>query len=289
MAALVLAACGGGSGAVAATVNGVDITVADVESLIDPGEEPTIPKSEFAQILGFEIQRQIIATAAEEELGIVIPDDEVAAEADALFEASNTEGVSREEFLATNRVTEELLQRAAFQQLLQIEVRETLAADVPEPAQEEIDTAVAAVEGLYCASHILVATQAEADAVLDRLGAGEEFADVAAEVSTDVGSGAAGGSLGCSAPDAYVAEFADALTGAETGVPTEPVQSEFGFHVILLQEPEDVVVEQLKAQTAGTFANEWFIDHITGAEVSVDDRWGTWETDPTPQVVPAAE
>jgi parvulin-like peptidyl-prolyl isomerase len=90
-----------------------------------------------------------------------------------------------------------------------------------------------------------------------------------------------------------VIEFADALTAAEVGVPTEPVETEFGFHVILLGEDqiptEDEVIEQLKVVAIGTATNEWFLEQVEAAEVTVDEAYGTWETDPTPQVVPPTE
>lgn len=293
LVALVLAACGSGSNAVAATVDGDDIKVGDVEALIDPGEDAEIPKATFAQFLGFEIQQRIVSNAAEEEFGITITDDEASAEADIIFEEANVEGVTREEFLTTNGVTEEMLLNVGHQQLLDAQVREAFAADLEDPTQEEIDAVIAEAEAVYCASHIVVATEAEASDVMDRLAAGEEFAALATELSTDTQSGAQGGDLGCSSPDRYVTEFADALTAAEVGVPTEPVETEFGFHVILLGEDqiptEDEVIEQLEVVAIGTATNEWFLEQVQAAEVTVDEAYGTWETDPTPQVVPPAE
>ncbi|MGH8914814.1 MAG: foldase protein PrsA, partial [Acidimicrobiia bacterium] len=286
---LALAACGGGSNTVAATVDGDDITVGDVEALIDPGDDSTIPKEDFATFLGFEIQQRIVTVAAAETFGIEVTEDDIAAEADSIFEEANTTGVSREEFLANSSVTEALLLRVAQQQLLDGRVREVLAEDVAAPTQEDIDAVVTEAEGLYCASHILVGTEAEADDVLDRLEAGEEFADLAAELSTDTASGAQGGDLGCAPSDQYVTEFADALSEAEVGVPSQPVETEFGFHVILLGDDqipsEDEIIEQLTTVAIGTATNEWFLEQVAAAEVTVDERYGTWQASPTPQVV----
>lgn len=292
LAALALAACGSGSNAVAATVDGEDITVSEIEALIDQGEETAIDKAQFAQFLGFEIQQRIITAAAEGDFGIDITEDEISAEADSIFEESNTEGVSREEFLSTNQVTEELLLRVAHQRLLETQVREALSGEVAEPTQEEIDGVIAEAEANYCASHILVATEDEANAVKDRLDAGENFAALATELSTDTGSGAAGGDLGCAPSANYVTEFADALTAAEVGVPTDPVESEFGFHIILVREdeiPEEAdVIEQIKDSAVATATNEWFFEQIEAAEVTVDEKYGTWDSS-QPQVVPPTE
>jgi parvulin-like peptidyl-prolyl isomerase len=291
LAALVLAACGGGSNAVAATVNGEDITVGDVEALIDTGEQSTIPKETFAQFLGFDIQWRIVSDAAEDEFEIVVAEEDVTAEADAIFEEA-AQGMTREEFLETNGVTEEFLLQVARQQLLDDQVRELFAAEVEPPSQQDVDDVIAEAEALYCSSHILVATSAEAEDVLARLEAGEDFALLATELSTDTGSGAQGGDLGCSPPDAFVEEFADALATAEVDVPTDPVETEFGFHVILLREDEvpteDQVLEALTAQGVGEAANAWFIEQVEAAEVTVDETYGTWQANP-PQVVPPTE
>ncbi|MGH8923571.1 MAG: peptidylprolyl isomerase, partial [Acidimicrobiia bacterium] len=129
--------------------------------------------------------------------------------------------------------------------------------------------------------------------VVDRLEAGEEFADLAAELSTDTASGAQGGDLGCAPSDQYVTEFADALTAAEVGVPSQPIETEFGFHIILLGDDqiptEDEIIEQLTTVAVGTATNEWFLEQVEAAEVTVDERYGTWQASPTPQVVPPTE
>jgi peptidyl-prolyl cis-trans isomerase C len=293
LAALVLAACGGGSNSPAATVDGEAITVGEIEAMIDPGDEPTIPKDTFAQFLGFAIQQVVVTTAAEAEFGIVISEADIDTEAEAIFQEANVDGLSREEFLADSGVTEELLRRVAHQQVLDNRVREAFTESADAPTQEQIDEALAEAESLYCASHILVATEDEANDVLDRLDSGEEFADLAAELSTDTGSGLQGGSLGCSAADVYVTEFAEALEAAEVGVPSMPVESEFGFHIILLGEDEipteEQLVEQLQSVTIGTATNDWFLQQVENAEVTVPERYGTWQASPVPQVVPPTE
>jgi parvulin-like peptidyl-prolyl isomerase len=171
-------------------------------------------------------------------------------------------------------------------------VREALAADVAEPTQEEIDGVMTEAEAAYCASHILVATEQEANDVLGRLEAGEDFATLATEVSTDTGSGAVGGDLGCAIAENYVPEFASALSAAEVGVPTQPVETEFGYHVILLREDEVPaeadVIEDLKATAADTATNDWFLEQVEAAEVTVTEEYGTWDST-TPQVVPPTE
>jgi parvulin-like peptidyl-prolyl isomerase len=82
------------------------------------------------------------------------------------------------------------------------------------------------------ARHILVATEDEARQVLARLQAGEDFAQVAQEVSTDTGSAQNGGDLGWFGRGTMVAPFETAAFSLTVGQISQPVQTQFGFHII---------------------------------------------------------
>lgn len=84
------------------------------------------------------------------------------------------------------------------------------------------------------ASHILVPTEDEAKAALKRVRGGEDFAKVATEVSKDPGS--PGGSLGWFTRDRMVPPFAEMAFKTPKGTISEPVQSQFGWHVILVED-----------------------------------------------------
>jgi parvulin-like peptidyl-prolyl isomerase len=83
------------------------------------------------------------------------------------------------------------------------------------------------------------------------------------------------------------------MQSAEVGVPTAPVQTEFGFHVILLREDElptdEEAIASLNDQAAQLAAQTWFLDTAAAAEVEVNEKYGTWQSEPTPEVVPPAE
>ena len=81
-------------------------------------------------------------------------------------------------------------------------------------------------------SHILVEKQGEALAVLERLKKGESFANLAKEVSIDKGSGKRGGDLGYFGRGAMVKPFEEVAFKLEKGRTSEPVKSEFGYHII---------------------------------------------------------
>lgn len=291
LCALVLAACGGSS-EVAATVDGVDVTVGDVEALVNKAEDAAIPKEEFANFLTFNIVLSIFARQADTDFGISFTEEEIAAEADEIVAAELAEGQTREQFLETNEVTEQLLLQVAHQTLIETAILEEMQGSSDAPTQEEIDAFFEEAALMVCGSHILVATEAEAQDVVARLEAGEPFADVAIEVSTD-GSAASGGDLGCADPAQYVPEFSEAISTAEVGVPTAPVQSEFGFHVILLREDElpteEEAITSLGSQAAQQASQDWFLSTASAADVEVNEKFGTWQSEPTPEVVPPAE
>lgn len=89
----------------------------------------------------------------------------------------------------------------------------------------------------YSAQHILVKTEQEAKDIIGRLDKGEDFAKIAKEKSQDPGSKEKGGDLGWFAPAGMVKPFADAVAGLQKGKYTaSPVQSQFGWHVIKLND-----------------------------------------------------
>lgn len=86
-------------------------------------------------------------------------------------------------------------------------------------------------------SHILVASEEEAETAIARLDAGEKFDDVARDISLDEATKQEGGDLGFVAQDALLKEIGDAAASLVPGQYTsEPVKSAFGFHIVLLEE-----------------------------------------------------
>ena len=86
------------------------------------------------------------------------------------------------------------------------------------------------------ARHILVEKEDEAKAALARVRQGEDFTKVAAELSRDPGSGKEGGDLGYFTQDRMVPQFGAVAFQLKAGDVSEPVQTQFGWHVINLQE-----------------------------------------------------
>ncbi len=301
LVALVLAACGGSGGAVAATVDETEITVGDVDGLMDPGGA-TVSKEQFAQFLNFEIQWQIIEDASGADFDISFTEEEISTEADRIFEAARTEDETREDFLSNRGVTEEFLLNIAHQGLMDIAVREELEKTLTPPTQEEIDAELALAEvnlTQVCVSHVLVETEEEAMQVMDRLDQGEDFGEVASEVSTDPSAADNGGVLPCGSAGSYAPEFRDAtLVAPINEVHEEIVQTTFGYHVILvtdrvaptadeLPSNEDITAN-LEATALSEEHNAWFMEKVVAADVTIEEEYGTWQATPQPQVIPPA-
>jgi peptidyl-prolyl cis-trans isomerase C len=93
----------------------------------------------------------------------------------------------------------------------------------------------------YSARHILVASEAEAKDVIAQINKGGDFGKIAKEKSKDPGSKDKGGDLGWFSLSGMVKPFSDAVTKLQKGsVTAEPVQTQFGWHVIKLDDVRDM-------------------------------------------------
>lgn len=117
----------------------------------------------------------------------------------------------------------------------------------------------AAPQTEYHAAHILVATAEEAEKLKADLAGGADFAELAKANSTDTGSGAAGGDLGWFGLGQMVKPFEEAVVAAKVGEVTGPVKSDFGYHLILVQETrvaEKPTLEMMRDELATEIENE---------------------------------
>jgi len=125
--------------------------------------------------------------------------------------------------------------------------RNPATEDAMKQAHERFKNSPAANE--FRSRHILVATEAEANTVIKQLKGGADFAKLATEKSRDEGTKAKGGELDWAVPATYVRPFAEALARLKKGETTEtPVQTNFGWHVIRLEDTRPVAYETLKPQ-----------------------------------------
>jgi parvulin-like peptidyl-prolyl isomerase len=293
--ALWAAACSGG-GAVVATVNGTAITLGEVEGI--RADSSSASRDLFNQDLFQLIVEETVRQAAVAQYAIVEDSAAIDAQYDLFIAGIEAEG-PLDEYLESNGITEETIRHVAFQQVMLPEIQQRLAEGADPLDEEDIEAAYDELLpslSTVCARHILVTTEEEATAVVDRLDGGDDFADVAVELSIDTGSGSAGGDLGCTTADQYVASFAAATLEAEVGDVTGPVQSDFGYHVLIVDSRETQALDDIRVdleaslvnqQTAGLF-DEWVFESLGAADVVVTERYGTWQTEPTYGVISPA-
>ncbi|WP_339642030.1 peptidylprolyl isomerase [Jannaschia helgolandensis] len=237
---------------VLATVNGTDVTLGHVIALRErlPAQFQQLDDATLYQgMLDQVIQQQVLADAATPSKATEIgKENEVRA-----YLASRE--IDR---LSSEPVSDEALQAAYDAEYGNME------------AQPEFN-----------ASHILVETEEEAQALIEALDGGADFAELAQEKSTGP-SGPNGGQLGWFGPGMMVPEFENAVAGMEPGEVSAPVQTQFGWHVIKLNETRDQDVPELdevRAELEAMVRNaavEAEVDRLTGeadisrTEVEVD-------------------
>lgn len=210
---------------VVATVDGTDITLGEViaaASQLPPEYRQLPPELLFDGMVSQLVQQQLLADTAEETAQIALS---LANERRTLLAAQ-----------AISAFLPDIITDAAVQAAYD-------ASYDPDNAPLEYD-----------ADHILVPSEEEAEAVVARLESGEDFADLARELSTDAGSGANGGDLGWFLADMMVEPFAAAVVAMEPGTISAPVQSQFGWHVIQLNDTrrqEPPPLEAVRAQIEG--------------------------------------
>lgn len=215
---------------VVATVNGVNITLGHMIALREtlPPEYQQLPddvlfKGIYNQLIQQEVLAQSVGELGPRVLATIDNDKRGLVSGIAI------------EMLVASAVTDEALQAA-------YDARFKDAAPQTE----------------YNAAHILVATQEEADAIKAELAGGADFAEIAKAKSTDTGSGANGGDLGWFGLGMMVKPFEDAVVGAKVGEVTGPIQTDFGFHLILVKETrvaEKPTLDQLREELAAEIEN----------------------------------
>ncbi len=283
--ALVAVACGNSDERPLATVNGNDITMADVRALRTAYQTDDVDTNteQFRIDLRVLIFTEAIRGAAEDSLGVTVTDSDVA----ALLAEPPERYAQSFAFIAQNPdLGEELLRREAQSLLLRDRVVAELMRSEAGFLEGIIDDSPELVTA-GCIRHILVDTEAEALAVLDRLGAGEDFAALADEVSID--SGTQGGLLvdgaECALPmSRWVSEFGNAAARAPVGEVAGPVATEFGFHLIRVEEKTAPTrdefladpVAYVDADAVSGFFAPWFTSELLAADIDVNILVGRW-------------
>jgi foldase protein PrsA len=286
---LVAAACSS-SDEVVSSVNGEDITRSEVESLVREAGDG-FSNQDFATYLSVVIQWEAANQAAIDEFGVAVTEDQIDGRVDELLAVAG-QGVTLEEYLESVNATEGGMRSFAASLLVQEAIEAELVSNVDPVTDDEIALEIADFPADWtqvCTAHILVETRAEADDLKAQLDDGGDFAALATEFSLDPGSGANGGDLGCASPSGFVGPFAEATLAAELDTVTDPIETEFGFHLIVVNDRIEATTEDVRTYLTETRSQDalstWFTAMIEGADITVIDSVGVWVLDPTPQVL----
>ncbi|GMK38646.1 hypothetical protein PCCS19_17000 [Paenibacillus sp. CCS19] len=205
------------------------------------------------------INNELLKQAADSQ-GIVITDEDIQRELNLIIQSMG----SRENFelaLEQYQMTEEdlqpdLLYQARLRKLLSSQIN--ISESAIRTYYDENKSSFGTPEQVR-ASHILVETKAEADAIYTQLKNGADFAQVAKEKSIDTGSAVGGGDLNYFQRGDMVAEFEDAAFSLKVGEISQPVQSDFGYHLILVTDHKSAVTktfEDVKEQIKDTLTSQ---------------------------------
>ncbi|SDJ43049.1 peptidylprolyl isomerase [Salimicrobium halophilum] len=148
----------------------------------------------------------------------------------------------------------------AFKETIRMSLlQEQAAAETVDISEEEMKDYYERMKTEVQASHILVEDEETANKVLEELNNGAEFGNLASEYSTD-GSAQQGGKLGYFGPGEMAQAFEAAAYDLEAGEVSEPVQTQFGYHIIKVtdkREAEDVKpYEEAKAEIKRTLVSQ---------------------------------
>ena len=241
------------------------------------------PSTVLAVVDGYEITEEEVALASQDfaqQLQQVPGEQRRAVIVDALIDLHLLAGAADEEGLDE---TDEFQRRMAYERARTLRTAylvDVIAADVTEESiRAAYDEAVSEFEPVQerRARHILLESQDEAMDVIAELDGGADFATLASERSTGP-SAANGGDLGFFGPGRMVPAFEEAAFALDVGgYSQEPVETRFGWHVILVEEVRESAppsFEELGPQIQQTMLQQRFTDSIStlrdGAEISYE-------------------
>lgn len=238
------------------------------------------------QVLDQIIMEKVVAQA-EESRGVLVSDEEVQAELDRIVESFGSEEAFHEELSRYGLTLERLLFEIRLDLILTKLSRQGIVISDEEINEffEANKTHLDTPERILV-RHILVETEEEAREILAQLADGADFEDLAKAKSIDTASGVQGGEVGyIHEGSPVVEEFKAAAFELEVGEVSEPVFTQFGWHIIRvdarleaeeasLEKSREFIVDYLteqKARPIGEILNE------LRSEAEVDVRWPRYE------------
>lgn len=265
LAALALAFAAPASAKTVAKVDGVEISDAEVAAAADELGPMAAQAGSEQQVVDYVIDTKLVSKAAR----------------DAKFDQDAD--VQRKIKLQTDRLMMEALLTKIGKDAVTEEAMKKVyddAAKAQKPAEE------------VKARHILVPTEDEAKKVAERLKKGEDFAKLAGEVSKDPGS--KDGDLGWFTAERMVPEFSKAAFALEKGALSEPVKTQFGWHVIKVEDKRvkafpayDTVKDQIEKYVVQKAQADYIMKLRAAAKIEKMDEPKKEEAKPADAAKPA--
>ena len=304
-----LAGCGNLFDPAAAVVDGVKITTSDIdaeldrfretqryEQLVARADEGEIER-DFQQTYLTLLIREAVLEGEAEERDLDVSPEEINERINAIKDEIGSEG-QFQEALKEQGLT---LEQAEFQVRVQL-LGEKLRADVTKdvgPSEEEMRSYYEENAEDFQevrAQHILVDSQSQADKLVSQLEQAKEsevdelFGELAQKFSQDP-SASDDGDLGYAPPSQYVGPFADAVLDLDVGEVSDPVQTEFGWHVIRLlgrrvtpfEEASPEIQQTIGAEAVEEAWQKWLLDAYEEADIKLNEKFGV--LDPESQSV----
>lgn len=274
LALALMAGCGGDEDI--AGVGEAVIRLSDIEALFE-GDTPS--DDVFRDMLFSKIAVEALGQALAAQYGAAADAAQAEEYVTQLEEYLAEEGYTAADYLGVENASSEMLRMHSEVLAVQEAALDQLTVDT-----EVVDELFAdpATMTSVCVEHILVETTEEAEAVKARLAAGEDFATVADEVSLDTNT--EGGDLGCTSAGSYVTEFAEAALAAPLGEVVGPVESDYGFHVLVVSERTVPTREEYLADPRALLSENqlsqiwatWMAEVMEEADPWVAAEYGTW-------------
>lgn len=214
------------------------------------------------------IQDKIVVLEAEKQ-GVVASEEEINKQLNTIMEQQGGEDAFNTALASSNMTIEDFKQNLNSFVLASKLIEKQV--DTSDEALQEYLSANAATfntEAQVEASHILVADEATALKVKAELDGGADFAAQAEKYSTDTGSVANGGSVGFFSAGDMVPEFSEAAFAMKKGEVSEPVKSDYGYHIIKVtdtKEATDASLENLKDEVKAAYV-----------QAQVNEQYGPW-------------
>lgn len=267
-------------GEVVAIVNGQKITERDLIKYATPNEKlDYIDRAVFAILINQEAEKaRIKVTEADIEKAVDLQMtefshmffDEVEFEATLAMQGMTMEGLRSDIKNEPDLVTQLQLEKIFAPQ---IHISDDMVANYFAEQEQSLNQ-----YNRIQASHILVDTKEEAEALLQQLKDGADFAELAKEHSKDEGSAIQGGDLGIFGRGRMVQEFEEAAYSLEVGELSDVVESEFGYHIIkltgkqngyTLDDDRELLRNYLFREEMGLLFEEWMMRVRSAASIEI--------------------